>query len=110
MFDPMSPLQLWLFDEPPVSRAEIEHWVLSNADIAPDSWRFSHYVRQWDVAGKIARIKQERRAANDSGKPSPRRRKADTKEPHFRSIPTLTAPTLRAAQNREGHGPSHSRL
>lgn len=73
----MPPLQLWLFDEPPVSRSEIEHWVLSNVDIAPENWRFSQYVRQWDVAGKIARTKLERRTANDPGKPSPKRRRSD---------------------------------
>lgn len=73
----MPPLQLWLFEEPPVTQAEVEHWVLSNADISPESWRFSLYVRQWDVQGKIARMKRERRAANDGGKPSPKRRRSD---------------------------------
>lgn len=73
----MPPLQLWLFDEPPVTLAEVESWVKVNAGLSPDNWRFSHYVQQWNVPHKIARIKQERRAANEDGKPSPKRRRSD---------------------------------
>lgn len=73
----MQPLQLWLFEEPPVSHTEVRDWVLVNAGIGADSWRFESYARQWDVAGKIARVKIERRAANDSGKITPRRRRND---------------------------------
>ncbi|MGQ0655618.1 MAG: hypothetical protein ACT4P4_25730 [Betaproteobacteria bacterium] len=46
-----------LFGEIPVTLAELLAWMLRVPGIAPDSPRFSRYVRAYDVIGKIQRAK-----------------------------------------------------
>ncbi len=41
----MAPLQLWLFNEPPVTMPEIVSWTKKNDQIGPDNWRFGYYVK-----------------------------------------------------------------
>lgn len=81
MPDSREPLQLWLFDDPPVTRAEVARWTKNAVGLTPDNWRYQTYIEHWNVAGKIAQRKQERRAANDPGKPSPKRRRSDSGDP-----------------------------
>lgn len=46
-----------LFGEVPVSWPEVAAWLEAVPRIPPDSPRAAHYVRAYDVPGKIARAK-----------------------------------------------------
>lgn len=65
----MPPVQLWLFDDPPITQQEIARWVSDTANLSPESWRFAWYVENWNVAGKIRAAKLQ--AARGYGKSAP---------------------------------------
>ena len=46
-----------LFGEIPVTWPEVAAWTIAVAGIAPDSWRFPHYVRGWNVPEKVRAAK-----------------------------------------------------
>jgi len=49
-------LELWP-ESPKVTLQEVHEWV-REIGIDPESWRGQYYIRNWDVAGKIAAIKR----------------------------------------------------
>lgn len=64
----MDPLQLWLFNRPPVTLDEIDCWVRTHARISADDWRFYYYVIHWCVPEKIAAEKLARRQSTTKTK------------------------------------------
>lgn len=84
----MEPLQLWLFERPPVTLTEIEHWAQTHARISADDWRFYYYVNHWCVPEKIAAQKIALRQGPKVNKslptwgPRPYPRKLLMREPH----------------------------
>ena len=52
-------VQAELFGTPSVTRADIDAWLISIAQLDPDSPRAAQYVAGYDVAGKIARAKAD---------------------------------------------------
>lgn len=77
----MLPLQLWLFDEPPVTVTEIADWVKEATNLTPDNWRFHYYVKGWRVIDKIRDVKKYKRDRTagtfdkGAGRPPPRQRR-----------------------------------
>ncbi len=48
-----------LFGEVVITVPDVRAWLAAVPRIDPDSPRAEHYVRGWDVVGKIARAKRE---------------------------------------------------
>lgn len=54
----MQPYPFDLFGEVPVTWLDVEAWLIAVPRIPPDSPRAAHYVRGYDVPGKIAAAKR----------------------------------------------------
>lgn len=54
------PLQLYLFDEIPVTWPEVWEWIERVAGISRDSWRADYYIEYWNVVEKIRPAKRNR--------------------------------------------------
>lgn len=53
----MHPYPFDLFGQVPVTWADVEAWLIAVPRIPPDSPRAAHYVKGYDVPGKIAQAK-----------------------------------------------------
>ena len=72
-------LELWP-ETPQVTEQEIHEWV-REIGFNPESWRGKYYIKNWNVADKIAEIKRRelrrlthRAAPNPARRSSPKRR------------------------------------
>lgn len=54
----MQPYPFDLFGEVPVTWADVDAWLIAVPRIPPDSPRAAHYIRGYDVVGKIAQAKR----------------------------------------------------
>jgi len=61
-------IQLWLFEEPPVTWPEVWQWVENTVGLKQDSPRAAYYAEYWNVADKIRAIKRSAATFNPPAK------------------------------------------